>query len=204
MENTDTYFTLSHPATGIFRDRGSRFLSFAYPARTSEECAGQLEKLRHEYRDARHHCYAYRLDPEKDICRYSDNGEPNGTAGRPVYEQILAHHLFNVHLVVVRYFGGTLLGTGGLYQAYKKAAADALSNADIIESFITKDLKLRFSYSVMNQIMQWIDREHPEIISKDFGESGNMIVRVRKSKAEDIIERLRIIPEVKINILHQE
>lgn len=198
---SDKYLTLAEPSTGIFRDRGSRFLAYAYPADTAEQCMAQLEKLKQKHHDARHHCFAYRLSPEKDIYRYSDDGEPNGTAGRPIYEQILSHNLYQVHVVVVRYFGGTLLGAGGLYQAYKNAAAEALSAANIIETYLTSDVELLFSYSIMTPVMKWLDREQPKIIEKEFTDTARIVLRIRKSETDNIMEKLKKISGLQVSMI---
>lgn len=187
----DRYLTLSAPSEGNFSDRGSRFLAFAFPATTEEECFDQLKTLKKLHHGARHHCFAYRLNPEQELSRYSDDGEPGGTAGRPIYEQILSRNLFNVHVVVVRYFGGVLLGTGGLHQAYKKAAADALEQARIMEASITRDIEITFPYESMNLVMQWVDRAHPQVVNKEFTNHGKIIVRTEKSRVDSILEKFK-------------
>src|SRR5690554_122122 len=127
----DTYRTISKPSEGYYKDKGSRFLAYAYPVETEAETRELLMQLKKEHHSARHHCYAWRLGAENPAYRANDDGEPSSTAGRPILGQLLAYDVTNVFIVVVRYFGGTLLGTSGLINAYKAAAADALSNADI-------------------------------------------------------------------------
>ena len=123
----DSYKTLENPAEGIYREKGSRFLAFGYPVHNEEEIKIRVAALRKKYHDARHHCYAYRLGPAGETYRVNDDGEPSGTAGKPIYGQLLSNNLTNVLVVVVRYFGGTLLGTGGLITAYRSATSDMLA-----------------------------------------------------------------------------
>ncbi len=182
----DTYLTLGAPCTGQYKDRGSRFLAFAWPVGSEEEAKEKLDELKKKYHDARHHCYAFRLGPGHETYRYSDDGEPSGTAGRPVYEQILSANLYNVIVVVVRYFGGVLLGTGGLHHAYKQAARDALAHARIVEKIMEEQVVLSFGYDRMNLVMQTIDREHLTIVDQHFGDTCRIVLRVRKNVTDRI------------------
>ncbi|MCD6202456.1 MAG: YigZ family protein [Bacteroidales bacterium] len=184
---SDTYLTLASPASGQFRDRGSRFIALAWPVESEAAVKERLAQLKKQYYDARHHCYAFRLGPEQEFYRYSDDGEPSGTAGRPIYEQILSAGLFNVLIVVVRYFGGVLLGTGGLHNAYKLAARDAVEHAEIMEKIIEKQLIIHFGYKQLNSVMQMIDRAHLTIIDQHFGDSCRMKLRVRKDMTDKVI-----------------
>jgi len=147
---SDSYRTIEGPSKGLFRDRGSRFIALAYPVRTTDEIKSILEELRKEYHDARHHCYAYMLGPDRQVWRANDDGEPSGSAGRPIMGQINSHELTDILIVVVRYFGGTLLGVSGLINAYKTAAADAISNASIVERRVHVSLRITFPYLVIN------------------------------------------------------
>ena len=184
---SDTYLTLASPASGQFRDRGSRFIALAWPVESEAAVKERLAQLKKQYYDARHHCYAFRLGPEQEFYRYSDDGEPSGTAGRPIYEQILSAGLFNVLIVVVRYFGGVLLGTGGLHNAYKLAARDAVEHAEIMETIIEKQLIIHFGYEQLNSVMQMIDRAHLTITDQHFGDSCRMELRVRKDMTDKVI-----------------
>ena len=150
----DTYRTLSAPAEGIYKEKGSKFLAFAYPVRTLDEVKSHLEQLRKDYFDARHHCYAYILGPRKDAFRANDDGEPSGTGGRPIHGQLLSADLTDTLIVVVRYFGGILLGASGLANAYKTAARDAIDHAVIIEKTIDCRYRLSFAYEAMNDVMR--------------------------------------------------
>ncbi len=152
----DTYLTIKGPSEGLFKDKGSRFLAFAFPVSTEGGIKERLDELRRKYHDARHHCYAWRLGSEMDRFRINDDGEPAGTAGNPILGQIRSRQLTHILVVVVRYFGGTLLGTGGLINAYRNAAAEALENARIVKMKVFRRWKLEFGYPEMNQVMKVI------------------------------------------------
>ena len=156
----DTYKTIAAPAEGLYKEKGSKFLAFAYPVHNLDEVKAHLEQLRKDYFDARHHCYAYILGPRKDAFRANDDGEPSGTGGRPIHGQLLSADLTDTLIVVVRYFGGILLGASGLANAYKTAARDAIDHATIIEKTIDARYRLSFAYETMNDVMR---------ILKDFG-----------------------------------
>jgi len=156
MPNLDTYLTISIPCEGTFKDKGSKFLAFAYPVSKEIEIKPKLDLLRKEYYGARHYCYAYQLGTSNLVSRVNDDGEPSGTAGKPILGQINSHNLTNVLIVVVRYFGGVLLGTGGLIQAYRSASNDALSKASIVKKFIMDHYLLNFNHIEMNQVMKII------------------------------------------------
>ena len=151
---SDTYLTLAKPSQGLYKEKGSKFLAFAYPVQTEAQIKEHVEALRKEYYDARHHCYAYVLGAGQEVYRANDDGEPSGTAGRPIHGQILSQKLTDILVVVVRYFGGIKLGVSGLINAYKTAAADALNQAQIVEKIVTKRHKVRFSYEEMNKVMR--------------------------------------------------
>ncbi len=150
----DTYRTLQKPSEGLYKDKGSKFLAFAYPVSNEADVKQHVEQIKKEYFDARHHCYAYILGPKGDTFRANDDGEPSGTAGRPIHGQILSAGLTNVLVVVVRYFGGILLGTSGLIVAYKEATRDALSQASIKECTVDQRYRIQFDYLSMNAVMK--------------------------------------------------
>ena len=150
----DTYRTIAAPAEGLYKDKGSKFLSFAIPVGSEEEVKQHMERLKKEYFDARHHCYAYVLGPKGETFRANDDGEPSGTAGRPIHGQILSAGLTDVLVVVVRYFGGILLGTSGLITAYKEATRDALSQAQVKECTVDQRYRIEFDYLSMNSVMK--------------------------------------------------
>lgn len=151
---SDCYKSISQLSTGIFKDNGSKFLSFAYPVSKEEDIKPIIQQLKKEYFDARHHCYAYRIGHTGSIWRFNDDGEPSSTAGRPIYGQILSAELSDILIIVIRYFGGIKLGVPGLIRAYKTAAADAVTNAQIIEKIATEQYIITFDYLQMNNIMK--------------------------------------------------
>ncbi|MGY6545472.1 MAG: IMPACT family protein [Cyclobacteriaceae bacterium] len=152
----DTYLTISTPSEGFYKEKGSKFLAFAFPVSTEDQIKDSLEELRKKYYDTRHHCYAYMLGKDMEVFRSNDDGEPNHSAGDPILGQIRSANLTDVLIVVVRYFGGTKLGVGGLITAYKAAASDAISNASILEKIVYRSLALTVDYSEMNEVMRII------------------------------------------------
>lgn len=185
----DTYNTISDISHGLYKDRGSKFLAFAYPVDNEILVKKHIATLKKEFHDARHHCYAYRIGTVEPFrFRMNDDGEPSGTAGKPIYGQILSKQVTNVLIVVVRYFGGTLLGTSGLIQAYRAAAEDALNNAEIEQKVMRVRLRLHFSYNKINTVMKIIKNESIEVIRQDFQEECEMEVYVRR-KLKDLMEK---------------
>lgn len=193
------YKTIKNRSEGIFKDRGSKFLAFAFPVSTEDQIKEITDNLRREYHDARHHCYAWRLGADMEHFRANDDGEPSGTAGRPVLGQIQKYELTDILIVVVRYFGGTLLGTGGLINAYRSAATDAIEQAEII----TKDVKMRyevkFPYSAMNDVMKVLKEEQADQLSQDFDMDCSILVSIPLERAERLTGRLGGIELVKIS-----
>jgi len=194
----DTYKTIEKSSEGVFKDRGSKFIAFAIPVNTEEEAKKILAEKRKEYHDACHHCFAYRIGPDKQTYRSSDDGEPSGTAGKPIYNQILSKDLTNVFIVVVRYFGGTLLGVPGLINAYKSAAVDALNNALIITKTVNDIYEVVYDYPVMNDVMKIIKDKGLEILSTDFSESCKVTFKVRKCESGAVYENMQKLSSLKI------
>ncbi|KPL26653.1 MAG: hypothetical protein AMS23_00980 [Bacteroides sp. SM1_62] len=190
MAEPDTYRTIQQRSDGVFRDRGSKFMAFAYPVYTTDEIKNILEELRKEYHDARHHCYAYRLGAAKEIFRANDDGEPPGSAGNPILGQIRSNDLSNILIVVVRYFGGTQLGVKGLIKAYRSAAAKAILDATIITAAEQDLIEINFPYSMMNQVMTIIRDERMKIREQDFTETCRIRAFVRKSRTDKVLSRL--------------
>lgn len=186
----DTYHTILSESKGIFKDRGSRFLAFAYPVSTQEEIKTHLQLLRKEYHDARHHCFAYRLGVENEIYRTNDDGEPSGTGGKPIYGQILSRELTNILIVVVRYFGGTLLGTSGLINAYRTAAKECLAGATIINQTVQLKMHLHFRYEDMNAVMHVLKEEAAIVLEQQFDLECSLTISIRKSHVSILSERL--------------
>lgn len=186
----DTYKSIASPSEGLYKDRGSRFLSFAYPCDDPERAKELVSQLKKEYHDARHHCFAYRIGLNGDIWRSSDDGEPSGTAGRQILGQIDSAGLSDILVVVVRYFGGIKLGVPGLIAAYKGAAADALGAASIIEKVASKTFTLHFDYLEMNSIMRIVKDLSLEVLSQEFSQECLLKVRVRLDDIEPFRERV--------------
>jgi uncharacterized YigZ family protein len=186
-----SYRTIRRPSQGLFRDRGSRFIAYAWPVKTEDEIKEHLQALKKEHPSARHHCYAYRLRPDKSVYRANDDGEPSNTGGKPILGQIKSNDLTNILVVVVRYFGGTLLGVPGLINAYRSAAADALGNAEIAEKKIEEIYRVSFLYPHVNDVMKIIKEESVRILSQDFSESCSLVFSVTKEKADLITGSLK-------------
>ncbi len=194
----DTYKTIKNQAEGLYKEKGSKFISHAYNCKNEEEIKEHLSNLRNTYHDARHHCFAWMLGANKDAYRINDDGEPSGTAGRPILGQIRSNDLTDILIVVVRYFGGTKLGVSGLINAYKNAAADALNNAEIIEMTLVEIYGLSFKYAAMNDIMTIMKEPEINIINTNFELECNLVFSVRRNSAEAYLKRIRRLPEVKI------
>lgn len=197
----DTYKTIAAPSEGIFKDRGSKFIAYAFPVTNEEAVKNHLAELRKEHFSARHHCYAFRLGPDKQHFRANDDGEPSGTAGKPILGQIQSNDLTNVLIVVVRYFGGTLLGVSGLIAAYRGAAADAIANASIIEKQVKEVYELSFPYDAMNSVMKILKDENLEQWAQDFQLACTLRFSVRKNDADRVTEALSKIDGVKTKYL---
>lgn len=189
----DVYRTIDGPAEGLYKEKGSKFLAYAWPVENEEEAKEYINELRTKYYDARHHCFAWQLGYDGMNYRVNDDGEPSGTAGKPIHGQIRSNELTNILIVVVRYFGGTKLGVSGLINAYKVAAADALANARIIERTINKNIEIAFPYESMNGVMRIIKDEEPEVLSQDFNLSCRMLLSIRKGKSEQLKNKLQTV-----------
>lgn len=190
----DAYRTLSAPATGGLKDRGSQFLAFAYPVSDEATALSHIAALRKEHFKANHHCFAWRLGPDGQQFRTNDDGEPSGTAGRPILGQIDAVALTDVCVVVVRYFGGTLLGTSGLIQAYRGAAAAALGNAQIKEIILTTPIQFTVDYAVHPDLVQALHRLGIGVESEDFGaETATLTLALRRGQVDDLLLQLRAL-----------
>ncbi|MCU0445082.1 MAG: IMPACT family protein [Microscillaceae bacterium] len=190
MEN-DIYYTIQAPAEAMLKEKGSRFLAFAYPIDNEELIKEQLQQLRKKYFDASHHCYAYIWGEKSENYRANDDGEPANSAGMPILGQIRSRNLSNVLVVVVRYFGGTKLGVGGLIQAYKSAAAQALDNALIIEQFSQASFTIRFEYAQMNWVMKVLKDTEAQIMEQTMDLACQIKFSVRKAKSPIIADKLQ-------------
>ncbi|MBR3435846.1 MAG: YigZ family protein [Bacteroidales bacterium] len=197
----DTYRTIKGPAEGLYKEKGSKFLAFAFPVRSTDEVKQHLEALRKEYFDARHHCYAYILGPTKDVYRVNDDGEPSGTGGRPIHGQLLSADLTDTLIVVVRYFGGVLLGASGLANAYKTAARDAIEHAEIVEKTIDVRYRLQFEYVLMNDVMRIVKEFGLTPMNQDYNLDCRLELSVRQSQSVRLYDALAKLRAVTIETL---
>jgi uncharacterized YigZ family protein len=191
--NPDIYKTIAKPSEGLYKDKGSRFLSYTFPVSQEQEIKDIVVQLKKEHHSARHHCFAWRLGINAESFRTNDDGEPSGTAGRPILGQIQSKGVTNILVVVVRYFGGTLLGVSGLINAYKQAAQSALENAEIVEKIVEEIIEVQFSYATMNDIMQLIKEMQLEMVSSDFGLVCKICISVRMSLIDLFLNKLNKI-----------
>ena len=191
MQTGDSYLTVDAPAQAASRERSSKFLSYIYPVRDEGGIREYLDALRKQYYDATHHCYAWRLGPRGETFRANDDGEPSGTAGKPILGQLLSHELTDCLVVVVRYFGGTKLGVPGLIAAYKESAAEAIAAARIVRRTVDRTLNVDFPYVAMNGIMQVVKQLQPRVEAQQFDNLCSLRLTIRESRAEELLERLR-------------
>lgn len=197
----DTYKTIQRNSEGIFRDKGSKFIAYAYPFTDENTLKDIITEIKKEHPKARHHCYAWRLTTDRSVFRINDDGEPSGTAGRPILNTLLSHDVTNILVVVVRYFGGTLLGVPGLINAYKTATEEALTHAKIIEKTVNDIYRLSFDYLQMNDVMKVIKEE--ELIPENqlFDLQCSLDISVRKSELDKVIGKIEKIDGVKAKYL---
>ena len=184
------YFTIEQPSFAEFKDRGSKFLAFAYPIKSASDFKKHLQDLKKEHPKAVHHCFAYRLGFTGDEFRSSDDGEPSGSAGKPILGQIDSKKLCNVAVIVVRYFGGSLLGVPGLINAYKTASVLALQMVPIIQKPITTQLKIEFDYQLINDVMVIVKQCQCNVIGQEINLFSNLTLEVPKSREKEVIFRL--------------
>ena len=189
-ELKDSYLTIAEPAEAIYKERSSKFLTYAYPVESEGEIKELLDALRKQYYDATHHCYAYRLGAQGEMFRANDDGEPSGTAGKPILGQLLSANLTNCLVVVVRYFGGTKLGVSGLIQAYKESTAEVIAVSKIIEKTVDRVVKIDFDYTSMNGVMRIVKEMNPRIDEQVFDNICKMSLRIRESEADMLTAKL--------------
>lgn len=197
----DTYLTITTSAEGLYKDKGSKFIAYAFPVSSEHQIKQHLSDLRKEHFNARHHCYAFRLGADKMAYRANDDGEPKYSAGKPILGQIQSNDLTNILIVVVRYFGGTLLGVSGLITAYKLAAANALENAIIVEKKVMERYELTFDYLQMNDVMKLMKDEELEQISQNFDLNCTLVFAVRKNNAQKVVDLFKKISNLEIEFL---
>jgi uncharacterized YigZ family protein len=198
----DTYLTIEVPSEGLFRDKGSKFIAYAYPFKNEDTLKDIIAELKVLHSKARHHCWAYRLTPDRSVFRLNDDGEPSGTAGRPILNTLLSKDVTNVLVVVVRYFGGTLLGVPGLINAYKTATQEALDAAKIVEKTVNDVYRITFDYLQMNDVMRLVKEENLPILKQEFDNSCSMDVEVRKLLVNQVVQKLDKLDGVQYAYLH--
>ena len=196
--NEDVYRTIAAPAEGIYTEKRSKFIAIALPVRTVDEVKALLEEYQKKYYDARHVCYAYMLGPQRKDFRANDNGEPSGTAGKPILGQINSNELTDILIIVVRYFGGIKLGTSGLIVAYKAAAAEALTAAEVVEKTVDECIRFWFEYPFMNDVMRVVKEEGPEIVEQGYDMDCRMTLRIRSSLMLRLRARLEKVETLRI------
>ena len=200
----DYYFTIKEKSEGFYKNLGSKFLGFAFPVHNEIEIKGIIDRLKKDYHDARHHCFAWKLGVNNDHLRSNDDGEPTNSAGKPILGQIEANNLTNILVVVIRYFGGTLLGVGGLIKAYKTASATTLENADIVKKYLSSVYKISFKYKDINEVMQIIKTFEAEQYDQDFKLICTLKAKIRKSEKEKFLKAFKKNPEIQIEIINEE
>lgn len=194
----DTYKTIKALGEGLYKEKGSRFIAFAYPVTTTEEIKSLVDAKKKEFHDARHVCYAYRINPAKIEFRGNDDGEPSGTAGRPMLGCLQSQELVNVLLIVVRYFGGIKLGTSGLIYAYKVASEDALAHCEVEERTIDAVFNIRFDYLYLNDVMRITKELKPTVLNQNFDLDCQMTLQIRLQQADTLREKLEKVQTLKI------
>src|SRR5690606_6766564 len=183
----DTYKTISSLSEGLFKDRGSKFIAYAYPLRDEAGVKESVAAVKAEHPKARHHCWAYRLTPDRSVFRINDDGEPSGTAGRPILNALLSADVTNVLLVVVRYFGGTLLGVPGLINAYKSAAHDALANAEVVELTVNDVYRVTVDYEQLNEVMRVVKAEDLNVVKQEFDNRCAVELEIRQTQVGPVL-----------------
>ena len=199
----DLFRTIETSSEGIYKEKGSKFLAFTYRVSREEEIKQHLEAVQKQYHDARHFCYAWRLGPQKTRYRLNDDGEPSGSAGKPIYGQIVKWDLSDLLVVVVRYFGGTKLGVGGLINAYRSAASDALDHAKIIECRVYDSLRLEFEYKQMNAVMKIIKDLQLDFSEQNFDLDCSLILKSWKRQTDRVVDSFSKIRECKISLIEE-
>ncbi len=195
----DVFRTIKEPTKAIYTEKRSKFIAYAIPVESTEQVKVELEKLKKEYYDARHICWAYMLGAERLEFRSNDDGEPSGTAGKPILGQINSNELTNVLIAVVRYFGGIKLGTSGLIVAYREAASEAIAMAEAIEKTVDCCISFRFEYPFMNDVMKIVKDMEPAILNQTYDMDCYMALRIRKSRFGELRSRLEKVESFKLN-----
>jgi uncharacterized YigZ family protein len=198
MSEEDFYYTIEKHGSAEFKDRGSKFIAFAFPAKSVDECKERLNEIKKGHPKATHHCFAYRVGRTGDNFRASDDGEPSGTAGRPILGQIDSKSLVNIIVIVVRYFGGTLLGVAGLINAYKSAAALVIQTTPLVQKMIEAEFIIRFDYTQINDIMRVVKQFNCRIIEQEMQLFCSMRIAVSKNRTDEVKYTLNELRDVEV------
>ena len=198
----DTYKTISHAAQGVFSDRGSKFIAYTFPIRSDNEVKKLVSQIKTEHPKARHYCWALRLSPDRSIFKLNDDGEPPGTAGRPILNTLLSFDVTDTLVIVVRYFGGTLLGVPGLINAYKTATVEALNASRIISKTLNDVYRIEFTYMQMNAVMKVLKEESLTFKNQTSDVTCSLEVEIRKSDVNTVISKINKIESLKLTYLH--
>lgn len=197
----DTYKTINRISEGVFRDKGSKFIGYAYPIKSETEVKSIVNQLKAEHTKARHFCWALRLSPDRNVFKLNDDGEPSGTAGRPILNTLLSSDITNVLVVVVRYFGGTLLGVPGLINAYKNATIAAIEDNEIVTKTVNDVYEIGFDYLVMNQVMRIVKEEDLLILKQQFDNDCMLQFEVRKAQLNTVLSKFENVDNLTIKYL---
>lgn len=198
---SDSYQTIAGISEGIYKEKGSKFIAYAHPLESEDDVKEMVAVYKKKYFDARHHCYAWQLGVDGATFRENDDGEPSGTAGKPIHGQIRSAGLTNILIVVVRYFGGIKLGTSGLIAAYKEATADAIANATIVDRTVDDYYRLNFSYAVMNDVMRVFKEEDLKMLNQNFQMACSIDFHVRQSAVQKVLTRFEKIESTDLELL---
>jgi uncharacterized YigZ family protein len=204
MDEQDFYFTIDKPAVAEFKDRGSKFIAYAFPIQSIDDFKQKLDVVKKEHPKASHHCFAYRIGLDNNVFRVSDHGEPSGTAGKPILGQIDSKNLTDILVIVVRYFGGTLLGVPGLINAYKSAAALALQLIPVVQKSIEVKYSLQFDYTQMNEVMIIVKQLNCTILEQDMNLFCRLVIGISKGRLEEAMYRLKEIRNLDIKHINKE
>jgi uncharacterized YigZ family protein len=197
--NSEIYYTIEKTGTAEFRDRGSRFVACVRPIKSAQDFKIQLNEIKKEHPKANHHCFAYRLGLDGNIFRVSDDGEPSGSAGRPILGQIDSKELVNVLVVVVRYFGGTLLGMPGLIQAYRSVTALALQTTPLVQKQVEEEFRVHFDYTQMNEVMMLVRQYNCRVVRQEIQLFCEMLLAVPKNRVEEVRYKLQEMRDVEVS-----
>ncbi len=198
----DEYKTIAAPVEAALRERSSKFLAYAWPVKSEEEIKNHLDALRKKYYDATHHCYAWRLGPRGEMWRANDDGEPSGTAGKPILGQMLSTEVTDCIILVVRYFGGTKLGVPGLIAAYKDAAAEVLQAATVVERTVDATLAIEFPYGSLNEVMRVVKEMEPRVAGQSFDNLCSMNLAIRRGRAGELTGRLEKVEGLNMTLFN--